>query len=282
MSALPENSAVIAGPLAPTPPAWVRGYLTRQHPSPLTLLSAKITDATLLSADGLSDAVAEMYRSVLRDVRSHRQLHAVRMWNFVPSIHSELGTGDRYMAFNAGRFAAFSELFDLSDDDAATIPTASAVGIDGTTLWIYVLASDEAGIAVENPRQVPAYRYSKRYGLRPPCFARATRLESTLLIGGTASITGEDSRHVADIAAQTQETLSNLRSLIAAAMGTPEEDALKTLRDARVHVTNARNAPVVRDALEQVLSAGANLEFVEAELCRKELLVEIEGIASCR
>ncbi len=44
------------------------------------------------------------------------------MWNFVPSIHSELGAGDRYMAFNAGRFAAFAESFGLSDTDAADDP----------------------------------------------------------------------------------------------------------------------------------------------------------------
>ena len=268
-------------PVAPTPPAWVRGYLTRRQPSTLALLSANVLDATSLSAEGLSDAVAEVYRAILRDVRAH-QRHAVRIWNFVPSIHNELGTGDRYMAFNAGRFAAFAEWFGLSEYGAATLPTASAVGIDGTTLWVHALASDVPGMAVENPRQVPSYRYSKRYGLRPPCFARATRLESTLLIGGTASIIGEDSRHVADIAAQTQETLANLRSLIAAATGIPEEDALKTLRDTRVHVTNALHAPLVRDALAQVLCADAHLEFVEAELCRKELLVEIEGIASCR
>jgi chorismate lyase/3-hydroxybenzoate synthase len=240
-----------------------------------------VPDATSLSAEGLSDAVAEVYRAILRDVRS-QQRHAVRMWNFVPSIHCVLGPGDRYMAFNAGRFAAFSEWFGLADDSAATIPTASAIGIDGTTLWIHVLASDVPGLAIENPRQVPAYRYSKRYGLRPPCFVRATRFESTLLIGGTASITGEDTRHVGDIAAQTQETLSNLRSLIAAATGASEDDALKTLRDVRVHVPNAFHAPMVRDALEQVLRADADLEFVKAELCRKELLVEIEGIASCR
>ncbi len=42
------------------------------------------------------------------------------------------------------------------------------------------------------------------------------------------------------------------------------------------------HTPVVRDALEQVVSREATLEFVEAELCRRELLVEIEGIATCR
>ena len=31
---------------------------------------------------------------------------------------------------------------------------------------------------VENPRQIPAFRYSKRYGPIPPCFARATRIKT--------------------------------------------------------------------------------------------------------
>jgi chorismate lyase / 3-hydroxybenzoate synthase len=274
---MPESpTPVNTQPLTPTPPAWVRGYITSENPSLFTLLSAHIPGALVLSADELGEAVTGIYRAILRDVRS-RQQHPVRVWNFVPSIHSQLGAGDRYMAFNAGRFAAFSESLGA---EPASIPTASAVGIDRETLWVHVLAADEPGRPVENPRQAPAYRYSRRYGVRPPCFARATRLESTLFIGGTASITGEDSRHIADIAAQTQETLSNLRSLIATALDIPESCALKTLRDARVHVTNASYAPIVRDALEPLLLADTNLEFVQADLCRKELLVEIEGIAT--
>ena len=185
-------------PLAPTPPHWVREYLTREQPPPLTLLTSNIPNATALSAAGLSDAVADVYRRLLSEMQAEAR-HAVRMWNFVPSIQGELGAGDRYMAFNAGRFAAFSESFGLANDTPAAIPTASAVGIDGTTLWIHVLAADAPGVPLENPRQVPAYRYSRRYGLRPPCFARATKFESTLLIGGTASIIGEDSRHAAAI-----------------------------------------------------------------------------------
>jgi chorismate lyase / 3-hydroxybenzoate synthase len=203
------------------------------------------------------------------------------MWNFVPSIQDQLDAGDRYMAFNSGRFAAFVESFGLAGDEPAATPTASAVGIDGTTLWIHVLVADAPGVPVENPRQVPSYRYSKRYGLRPPCFARATKFESTLFIGGTASIIGEDSRHVADIVAQTEETLSNLRALIAAATGVSTDHALRALRDVRVHVTSALHTPVVRAVFEPVVSLDATLEFVEAQLCRKELLVEIEGIASC-
>ena len=39
------------------------------------------------------------------------------------------------------------------------------------------------GVAIENPRQTPSYHYSRRYGPRPPCFARATRFGSLLFIG---------------------------------------------------------------------------------------------------
>jgi chorismate lyase/3-hydroxybenzoate synthase len=281
MSSPSESSApVITVPLAPTPPHWVREYLTREQPPPLTLLTSNIPNATALSAAGLSDAVADAYRRLLSEMQAEAR-HAVRIWNFVPSIQGELGAGDRYMAFNAGRFAAFSEAFGLANETPAAIPTASAVGIDGTMLWIHVLAAGAPGVPLENPRQVPAYRYSERYGLRPPCFARATKFESTLFIGGTASIIGEDSRHAAAIVAQTDETLANLRALIAAATGMPLEHALQTLRDVRVHVTSAMHTPVVRGALEQVVSREATLEFVEAQLCRRELLVEIEGVATC-
>lgn len=275
----PSSTPVITLPLAPTPPHWVREYLRREQPPPLTLLTSSIPNATALSAAGLSDAVAEAYRRLLSEMQAEAR-HAVRVWNFVPSIQGELGAGDRYMAFNAGRFAAFSESFGLAHDTPAAIPTASAVGIDGTMLWIHVLAAGAPGVPLENPRQVPAYRYSRRYGLRPPCFARATKFESTLFIGGTASIIGEDSRHVAAIAAQTEETLSNLRALIAAA-GVPPDRALQALRDVRVHVSSAMHAPIVSAALEQVVSCDATLEFVEAQLCRKDLLVEIEGVAVC-
>ena len=41
--------------------------------------------------------------------------------------------------------------------------------------------------------------------------------ERRLLIGGTASIVGEDSTHVGDPAGQVEETVANLSALIAAA-----------------------------------------------------------------
>src|SRR5207245_413528 len=56
------------------------------------------------------------------------------------------------------------------------VPAASGVGHGGEDLVLHALAVAEAGQAVDNPNQVPAYHYSTRYGPVPPCFAQATRV----------------------------------------------------------------------------------------------------------
>jgi len=47
----------------------------------------------------------------------------------------------------------------------------------GTFPWreltLHVLASDAPALALENPRQIPVWRYSPRFGVLPPCFAGA-------------------------------------------------------------------------------------------------------------
>ena len=52
-------------------------------------------------------------------------------------------------------------------------------------LMIDALSAASPGIAVENPRQIPSYRYARRYGPRPPCFARATLLSASRAQSGT-------------------------------------------------------------------------------------------------
>jgi enamine deaminase RidA (YjgF/YER057c/UK114 family) len=115
--------------------------------------------------------------------------------------------------------------------------------------------------------------------VRPPCFARATRAGSRLLIGGTASILGEQSRHAGDIHAQAHETFQNLSALIAAAAPSRFRQPLGLLQSLRVHVRDAQDTPVVQAILDQLAPAVSDVEFVQAALCRKELLVEIEGVA---
>jgi enamine deaminase RidA (YjgF/YER057c/UK114 family) len=149
----------------------------------------------------------------------------------------------------------------------------------------------DPGRPVENPRQVPAYSYSTRYGPLPPCFARATVVpdpgsacDARLLVGGTASIVGEDSRHDSDAARQAIETFANLAHLLAAATGRPaggvdEQGPLDAFTDVRVYVVRVEDAARVRELVRSRFSPDARVEFAQADLCRRELLVEIEGLA---
>jgi chorismate lyase / 3-hydroxybenzoate synthase len=275
-----DDRASILHQLAPiTPPAWVASLVATQ-PDAFSVISRHVADAAALASDAFTEVVAEQYRHIIAAL-ADRHRHAVRIWNFVPQIQARTRDGDRYMAFNAGRFAAFADWFGDPGKACHGMPTASAVGTAGASLSIHVLAANVAGTPIENPRQIPSYRYSRRYGAQPPCFARATKLHQTLFIGGTASIVGEDSHHVGDVGVQTRETLRNLAALIAAAARLRESEALAAVSDVRVHVSDPQHAERVLQILTHALPDTSEMEFVEAQLCRRELLVEIEGRAIC-
>jgi len=261
------------------PPEWVGGLIL-DRPGEFDVLTVSVPDVDTLTTRRFSDEVECAYRHLDRQIQQ-RHRHPLRIWNFVPGIQTPTADGNRYMAFNAGRLAAYRDWFGSAEAMAVGMPTASAVGTTDNSLWIHVLLADSPGRPVENPRQVPAYHYSRRFGTHPPCFARGTLFESRLLIGGTASIVGEDSRHCDSIEEQTRETLINIAALIASAGGCCESAALERLEQVRVHVREPHHASVVHRMLAESALGAASVEMVEAQLCRPELLVEIEGHASC-
>jgi enamine deaminase RidA (YjgF/YER057c/UK114 family) len=194
------------------------------------------------------------------------------------------------MVFNMGRHEACRQWIGDARSFGRHLPTATGVGHDGVDLVIDVLAAATPGVAVENPRQIPSYRYTARYGPRPPCFARAivlpgpTPRRNMVLVGGTASVVGEDSRHIGDLAGQIAETFRNLSSLIQQVQGEPEGAELAGLErfsELRVYYPRPADAPAIAEAVEKSFPAVGRVEMIRAELCRPELLVEIEGIAHC-
>ena len=89
--------------------------------------------------------------------------------------------------------------------------------VDWLTKWE---AARVPGTPVENPRQVSAYRYPRQYGPQAPSFARAMLPPSQampLLLSGTASVVGHESKHHDCVESQLAETFANFDSLIAAA-----------------------------------------------------------------
>ncbi len=262
----------------------------------LALVSVVVPDARSLRSLEFQRCAAKAYAAVARTLDRVNARHPVRFWNFIPDIHSRAEDGmDRYMIFNAGRFAAFSEWYGDIDRFDRRLATATGIGHDGADLVIHALGSDRPGVHIDNPRQCNPHCYSKRYGPLPPCFARATVIErggttpSLSLIGGTSSVFGEASVHDRDVAGQVEETFLNLSCLLetiggaSTVRGTSARDSnvdwLKSFRHFRVYYRVPDHADRIRKMVSERLPHLSNIEYLRSDICRRELLVEMEGIA---
>jgi hypothetical protein len=212
----------------------------------------------------------------------------LRVWNYLPRINDTSSGLERYRQFNAGRQRAFIDAgFDAFQGSPAACALGSA-GSAGTGLSIRFLAARTMPVPLENPRQVPAWSYSPTYGARSPTFSRAALAEAgdgrvLLLVSGTASIVGEDSVHPGDVPAQLAETLTNLRSVIDVARSRCTADFSLATLICTVYLRDPRDLAVVRAGLaaaqRQDSPAVADAIYVHADICRSELLLEIEGHA---
>ncbi|MBA2708768.1 MAG: hypothetical protein H0U59_13265 [Gemmatimonadaceae bacterium] len=252
-----------------------------------SLITVRIPDSATLNARAFERATTDAYNTIKSQLGDQ---HPVRFWNHIPAIHAVMDCErDRYMVFNAGRFRAFESWYGSSAAFSRHVATASGVGHAGRDLVVHCLATAQPGTAIENSRQIASYEYSRRYGPLPPCFARATTIHTRtyprglVLIGGTASIRGEDSIHLDSLSLQLDETFENLARLVTAARKSdhqPDDSApLAQYRCLRIYYRHQHDVPAILDAVQSAFPSLQSLEVIHAELCRAELLVEIEGIA---
>jgi enamine deaminase RidA (YjgF/YER057c/UK114 family) len=225
-------------------------------------------------------AAQAVYGALAAELRTSATPHAVRFWNHIPGIHDALDEGhNRYMAFNAGRYAAFVEWMGGPERFGQSVATASGIGDHGEDLVVHALGAAQAGLAVRNPRQTQPFEYSKRYGACPPCFARATLLGRRFFIGGTASICGEASVCVGDVMGQLGETLTNIEALLAeASRQSPACFAPSGIEHLRTYYVRPKDRTALEAALGERFPQ-AELEWSSVPLCRGDLLVEIEAVA---
>ncbi len=232
----------------------------------------------------LHAATEQAYREICATLDALGFPHLLRVWNYLPDINRDTDGIERYRQFNRARQHALSA---CGRAVRGQVPAASALGAaSGSPLVVYFLAGRVAPAFIENPRQMSAYRYPREYGSHPPVFSRATLLRQmgslTLFISGTASIVGHRSIHVGDTAAQTRETLANIAALL--------EEANRVERAARfslgslackVYVRRPADLPVIRAELTRALEPTSRVIYLQAEICRQDLLVEIEATGMC-
>jgi len=205
--------------------------------------------------------------------------HLLRIWHYVPQIHLDDDGLERYRRFSVARHEAFLRSGRTIPADA---PAASAVGRGGRTLVIAFIAGKQRSTPVENPRQVSAYRYPEQHGPRGPTFARAAYLAwggvEQLYISGTASIVGHESQHRGEGYAQLEETIRNLSSVRTAAQSAAGMRAWRRWLF-KVYLRPGFAIEQVRERLQQSFPGQVDVLLLEAEICRRELLLEIEAIA---
>lgn len=239
----------------------------------------EIDDRTM----GLQAAAHQAYTALFEVLTQNACPHLLRLWNYFSGVNVETQGLERYRQFNIGRQEAFMQANRSAFDGA---PAACALGARDGLLRVYFLAGRQVPRAIENPRQVSAYRYPSSYGPRAPTFSRAALVDagggrSALFISGTASIVGHVSVHTGDVRRQTEETMANVQAVrdsAASASGVylAAQDMSYTL-----YLRHAADLAVVREVFERAVGphskAASEAVYLLADICRADLLVEIEA-----
>jgi len=224
----------------------------------------------------------------------------IRTWFYLGGIVDNDGPLQRYKELNRARTDFFRDIHFLNGRTPAghsgqVYPASTGIGTAGRGIVLSAIAlvsdrSDIRAVPLENPRQTAAYDYAASHSPQSPKFSRAMALTcgtyTTIFISGTASITHSQTRHPGDVVKQTEETLENIAALIAeenlARHGLPGlGTSLGSLGFARVYIKRPEDYAAVRTTCERHLGTLPTI-YAIADICRPELLVEIEGVAFSR
>jgi enamine deaminase RidA (YjgF/YER057c/UK114 family) len=220
-----------------------------------------------------------------------------RQWNYIENItavESDERKSQHYQQFNNVRSDYYS-----SADFKQGYPAATGIGTRAGGVIVSFFAASPEGyhtIAVENPLQKAAFEYSGKVLVGDaeyrgsskctPKFARAKFVANheykQVFISGTASIREEIIVGEHDIARQTEITIENIRKLISretlSALGRTDQE-LQKIEFIRVYIKYPEDYPVVKEVCEQRLPGVPGI-YVVSDICRENLLVEIEALAS--
>jgi len=208
----------------------------------------------------------------------------LKIWNYIPGINQGTGDEELYRQFCLGRADAVL----IDPGDRPPLPAATAIGSPGDepALQVYFLAAALPGLDVENPRQVSAWRYPRQYGPRSPLFSRGTILRlngsQQFLISGTASVVGHQTHHENQVANQLSESLRNVRSLLEEGhrLTGDSHARLDNQGMLKVYIRNRDDFDLIRQTLEAEAPAEIPRIYLEGDICRENLLTEIDGIVS--
>ena len=229
----------------------------------------------------LQQATESAYQQIFALNKTLHYPYLFRFWNYIADINASSFGLERYRQFNLGRHDAFLA---HGHDVVGNVPAACALGSMQGSLTIAFLAGRVAPLNIENPRQISAYQYPQQYGPRSPTFSRASLVrlgqDEVLFVSGTASIVGHATLHPDDVVAQTRETIANIEAVLAEANRVVGQSRF-CLADMyfKVYVRRPADLKLIQVALARCVGSTPRAVYLQADVCRQNLLLEIEATA---
>ena len=226
--------------------------------------------------------------------------NVIRQWNYIGDIlkirKTDMSEIQNYQIFNEVRHRYYKEY-----KQTAGFPAATGIGCRYNSATIafnaFHFKSGYSDILIDNPLQVNPFAYdqnkligaSKSQKVKhPPEFVRGRLISdgnnSILFVSGTASITGQEVTGLGDIEIQTRTTIQNIKTLVdsknisrfsARTVPVPEK-----YRYLRVYVKHMQDIPMVKSICQNHFGDVPAI-YIEADICRENLLMEIETELSC-
>lgn len=267
-----------------------RLYITCERQGEKALYTEGISAVNL--GMSIEDQSREVFAAISKilDKEGFAPSDIVRQWNYIEQITSFGDHGQNYQQFNDAR----SEFYDPVDWITG-YPAATGIGMDvgGVVVEVDVLKVSPPAIiaALDNSLQVAAHEYSSQVllgttQLTTPKFERAkaivdSRNDAMIYVSGTAAIRGEASLIDVGIGEQTMITIENIEYLISGENLEKHrifDSSTPRLQLMRVYLKFPKDYSVARQIIDKRYPEVPTL-YVLTDVCREELLIEIEGIA---
>jgi enamine deaminase RidA (YjgF/YER057c/UK114 family) len=259
--------------------------------------------ATAAASEGEGGTAYEQARRVFQSLRQELNLagssfeEVARVWLYQGGITAQEDGTERYRELNRARTDFFEGMrfgtrLGASRSGKISYPASTGIGTQGRGLVAACMAlqtdrKDVRLYPLENPLQTSSFNYDKSFSLKSPKFSRAMAVAIggyvTTWVSGTASIVNSESVHLGDVEKQTEQTLTNIERLIDAENFkrhglTGAGSTLADLAKVRVYVKRAEDFERCRAVCERRIGP-VPVIYAHADVCRPELLVEIEAVA---
>lgn len=272
---------------------WKREYITEPSGSAMlfqredTRVLIGNAEATQLDAcrKNAEDAFSTLGRLLKTAGQSPGQV--VRQWNYMENITSSSGDKQCYQEFNNVRSDFYSGHFNKNGYPAATGIGTNRGGV--IIEFVSVNSGHAIHIPLDNSLQVSAHDYSENVLIgenhdikSTPKFERARYLElfgkKQIFISGTASIRGEKTIGAGDPEKQTEITIQNMQHLYSQkVLSSVSSHPLQPVYGhARVYLKHRKDYPVIKKTFKKYYG-NLPVVYILADICRDDLLVEIEG-----